>query len=137
MSFDERMAHYRQKYSGAAKSPETPAGGGAVSASAAPVGAAPRGSGPRRRHGGKGRRPRTQAAAGNGLREDGQQGRKRRDRGGDRIARGGDRIAAGNTGNNAARQNAGARDNTAQKQAAASGKGILNRIMGLFRKKAK
>ncbi|MDR2786714.1 MAG: DEAD/DEAH box helicase [Treponema sp.] len=135
MSFDERMAHYRQKYSGAAKSPGTAPNAGAASA---PAGAVSRGSGPRGKRGGEGRRPGTPAAAGNarrqGQREDGQKDRKRR-------KRGLDRTAPGNAGNNAARQNAGADKavlpkGDSQKGAAAPKKGILNRIMGLFRKKA-
>ncbi|MDR2053299.1 MAG: DEAD/DEAH box helicase [Treponema sp.] len=135
LSFDERMAHYRKKYSSAGKPPETAVNGGA---GAAAGGAASRGGDARRRRGGEGRRPGT-PAAGNGRgqvrrqgqREDGRQDRKRRDRGPDRIA-------AGNAGNNAARQNAGtgAQKGGGQKEAAAPKKGILNRIMGLFRKKA-
>jgi ATP-dependent RNA helicase RhlB len=123
MSFDERMTRYRQKYAGSAKSPEAPANGGAAS----PV-AAPRGGGSRRRRGGKGRRPGTQGASGDGQRQnqregrrqDGEQGRKR----------GSDGVVPGNAGADAARRNAGA-----QKPAVAPKEGLLNRIIGLFRKK--
>jgi ATP-dependent RNA helicase RhlB len=131
MSFDERMAHYRRKYSGAEKTPVTAANGGTGSVS---PGAAPRGGGPHGKRGGKGRRSGTQAAAGDGQRQgqrqDGEHGRKRRNRGPDRIT-------AGNagTGNDAARQNAGPRKDSAQKDTAAPKKGILNRVLGLFRKK--
>jgi ATP-dependent RNA helicase RhlB len=123
MSLDERMTHYRQKYSGSAKPPEASANNGA--------GAAPREGRPRRRRGGKGRRPGTQAA-GDGQRQDrrqdGEQGRRR----------GPGRITAGNAGagNDASRQNAGPGKGAAQKDAAAPKKGMLNRIIGLFRKKA-
>jgi hypothetical protein len=128
MSFDERMVHYRQKYSGAAQSPESsalPTARSEASGGAAPAGAAPRKSGSRRKRGGE--RPGIQAA-GDGR----QQGRKRRDRGHDRTA-------AGNAGNDATRQKAGADragpPKGGQKDAVAPKKGILSRIAGLFRKK--
>jgi ATP-dependent RNA helicase RhlB len=140
MSFDERMAHYRQKYSGAAKSPESPAllsarpaARSEVSGGTASAGAAPHKSGPRRKRSGE--QPGKAAAEnarGPDRRQDGRPGRKHRNCGSDRAA-------PGSTGNNAARQNAKAsragRPKGGQKDVAAPKKGILSRIMGLFKKK--
>jgi ATP-dependent RNA helicase RhlB len=133
MSFDERMAHYRQKYSGAVKSPES-----AVLPAASPEtngGESPRKSGPRRKRGGE--RPGKAAAEnsrGPGQRQDSRPGRKRRNRGSDRAT-------TDNAGNSATRQKAevdrAGPPMGGQKDAVALKKGILNRIMGLFKKKPK
>jgi ATP-dependent RNA helicase RhlB len=110
LPFDERMARYRQKYSGPGPR-GTPAEAGA-----APPGAASGGGGRRRKHGGE--RPAAPAPAGNGRRKDGQQGRRRH----------------GRPEHGATRQNAPQPKDGGQK-AAAPKKGVLARIMGLFRKK--
>jgi ATP-dependent RNA helicase RhlB len=122
MSFDDRMALYKRKYSGGDAPPETASGAAASTAS--------RGGRRRRRGGGGaagGERPETQAA-GNGRSQaetpasalGGKRGRRRRGRGGGE-----------------ARQTAGAPKeiaSVASGNAAAPKKGILGRLLGLFRK---
>jgi ATP-dependent RNA helicase RhlB len=133
MSFDDRMALYRQKYSGAAPSPETVTG----SAGASSPGAAQGGGGRQRKHGG-GKPGVPPAAAGNGRGKDGQQGRKRRHPGrpaGGNSGKGPARQdASGGAGKGAARQNAPPAKASPQKNAAPK-KGVLARILGILRKK--
>jgi ATP-dependent RNA helicase RhlB len=129
MSFEERMAHYKRKYSDSAASPEKAAplqaasGGGA-----APANATGGGGRRRRKRGGAapasgGERPGTRAsekAASLPALPDGQRGRKRRGKAGQ--------------GGGEARQTPVAAKEGASRPSAAPKKGILGRLLGLFRK---
>jgi ATP-dependent RNA helicase RhlB len=125
MSFDERMAHYKRKYSGGAASPEKADSSPALQAADGSPASAGGGGKRRRKRGGPADGERSGARTAENDRRssplsDERRGRKRRGRTG--------------PGGGEARQSSDAVKESASRSAAAPKKGILGRLLGLFKK---